>query len=277
MSIDPKLRELNIDLPACPATLVKLSLMMADENASIADMAILIEADMALASAVVRTVNSAMFGLLKRVETVHDAVRYLGMAQVASLTYEMGLRGAFPPTPLLQTLWDRAGIRGMAMGRIARQLDVDPWMAHTMGLFAETGRAVLYAYDRTQYTRINEGFSGSLVDEAALSAAEIEAFGVSHAALGAAMCQSWGLAREIADGVRTRLSAPSQWGLERPVVRKLLAIGAAVDALLLDPERAAKPQTVWAEMQTTASEVGLHFEAFQLATTRVCERLTVPA
>jgi HD-like signal output (HDOD) protein len=277
MSIDPKLRELNIDLPACPATLVKLSLMMADENASIADMAILIEADMALASAVVRTVNSAMFGLLKRVETVHDAVRYLGMAQVASLTYEMGLRGAFPPTPLLQSLWDRAGIRGMAMGRIARQLDVDPWMAHTMGLFAETGRAVLYAYDRAQYTRINEGFSGSVGDEAQLSAAEIEAFGVSHTALGAAMCQSWGLSREIADGVRNRLSSPGQWGLERPVVRKLLAIGAAVDALLLDPARAAQPQAVWAEMQTTAGDVGLHFEAFQLATTRVCERLNMPA
>ena len=32
MSIDPKLRELNIDLPACPATLVKLSLLMADEQ-----------------------------------------------------------------------------------------------------------------------------------------------------------------------------------------------------------------------------------------------------
>ncbi len=276
MSIDPKLRELNIDLPACPATLVKLSLMMADDDASIADMAILIEADMALASAVVRTVNSAMFGLLKRVDTVHDAVRYLGMAQVASLTYEMGLRGAFPPTPLLQTLWDRAGIRGMAMGRIARQLDIDPWMAHTMGLFAETGRAVLYAYDRAQYTRINEGLGGQSVDEAALSAAEIEAFGVSHAALGAAMCQSWGLSREIADGVRSRLSVPSQWTLERPTVRKLLAIGAAVDALLLDPARAAKPQAVWAELQPTAQEVGLHFEAFQLATTRVCERLNMP-
>ena len=277
MSIDPKLRELNIDLPACPATLVKLSLMMADDDASIADMAILIEADMALASAVVRTVNSAMFGLLKRVDTVHDAVRYLGMAQVASLTYEMGLRGAFPPTPLLQTLWDRAGIRGMAMGRIARQLDIDPWMAHTMGLFAETGRAVLYAYDRTQYIRINEGLGGQSVDENALSAAEIEAFGVSHAALGAAMCQSWGLSREIADGVRSRLNAPSQWALERPTVRKLLAIGAAVDALLLDPARAAKPQAVWAELQPTAQEVGLHFEAFQLATNRVCERLNMPA
>ena len=142
MSISPQLRNLNIDLPACPSTLVKLSLLMADENCSTDQLAALIETDMALSSAVVRTVNSALFGLLKRVETVHEGIRYLGMAQVAGLTYEIGLRGAFPPSPLLQNIWDRAGIRGLAMGRIARQLDVDPWQAHTAGLFAESGRAV---------------------------------------------------------------------------------------------------------------------------------------
>lgn len=273
MSIDPKLRELNIDLPACPATLVKLSLMMAEEDASIPQMAALIETDMALASAVVRTVNSALFGLLKRVETVHEAIRYLGMAQVAGLTYEMGLRGAFPPTPLLQTLWDRAGIRGLAMGRIARQLDVDHWQAHTVGLFAESGRAVLIAYDAKRYTELAQ----NPPSEDQLSAAEIEAFGVSHSALGGALCNAWGLAREVADGVRSRPQAPSQWAFERPTVRKLLAIGAAVDALLLNPARAAHPQAVWQELQPVADQVGLHFEAFQLATMRVCERLNVSA
>lgn len=75
MTIDPQLRNLNIDLPACPGTLVKLSLLMADENCAIDPLATLIETDMALASAVVRTVNSALFGLLKRVETVHEAPR----------------------------------------------------------------------------------------------------------------------------------------------------------------------------------------------------------
>lgn len=271
MSIDPKLRELNIDLPACPATLVKLSLMMAEESVSLPEMAALIETDMALASAVVRTVNSALFGLLRRVETVHEAIQYLGMAQVAGLTYEVGLRGAFPPTPLLQTLWDRAGIRGLAMGRIARQMDVDHWQAHTMGLFAESGRAVLMAHDARRYSDLKSAST----DEAGLAAAEVQAFGVTHSALGAALCSTWGLAREVADGVRMRVQAPSQWSHELPGVRKLLAIGAAVDALLLDPARAADPQAVWHELAPVAEQVGLHGEAFQLATTRVCERLNV--
>lgn len=271
MSIAPQLRNLNIDLPACPSTLVKLSLLMADENSSIDQLAALIETDMALSSAVVRTVNSALFGLLKRVESVHEGIRYLGMAQVAGLTYEIGLRGAFPPSPLLQNIWDRAGVRGLAMGRIARQLDVDPWLAHTTGLFAESGRAVLYAHDRQRYTELD----AHQQDEALLCAAEIEAFGVSHSALGAALCQSWGLSRDVADTVRARPNARSEWPQERPAVQKLLTIGAAVDALLLHPSGQADAEAVWAELEPVAQEVGLHFQAFQLATMRVCERLNL--
>ena len=271
MTIDPQLRNLNIDLPACPGTLVKLSLLMADENCAIDPLAALIETDMALASAVVRTVNSALFGLLKRVETVHEAVRYLGMAQVAGLTYEIGLRGAFPPSPTLQSIWDRAGVRGLAMGRIARQLDVDPWQAHTAGLFAESGRAVLYAHDRARYVALEQ----QAPDEAQLCASEIEAFGVSHAALGAALCQSWGFSREVTDSVRARVNNPGQWTTERPTVQKLLAIGHVVDLLVLNPETASQPLAVWTTMEPIAHQVGLHFQSFQLATMRVCERLNV--
>lgn len=271
MTIDPQLRDLNIDLPACPDTLVKLSLLMADEHCATDPLAALIETDMALASAVVRTVNSALFGLLKRVETVHEGIRYLGMAQVAGLTYEIGLRGAFTPSPTLQSIWNRAGTRGLAMGRIARQLDVDPWQAHTTGLFAESGRAVLYAHDRERFIALDQ----AAADEAQLCAREIEAFGVSHSVLGAALCQSWGLSREVTDCVRARTNDPGQWTQERPTVQKLLTIGLAVDQLLLAPSTTAQPDAVWATLEPLAHQVGLHVQSFKVATMRVCDRLNV--
>lgn len=271
MSIESPLRNLNIDLPSCPSTLVKLSLLMADDNTSTEQLAVVIENDMALSSAVVRTVNSALFGLLKRVETVHEGIRYLGMAQVAALTYEIGLRGAFPPGKLMQDIWDRASIRGLAMSRIASQLDVDPWLAHTIGLFAESGRAVLVAYDHKRY----EAICATHLSESELMNAEIDAFGVTHAALGAALCQSWGLAREVSDGVRCRVQTVSQWGLERPLVQRLLVIGMAVDRLLLDSlqELPVEHEAVWQALRPLAEQAGLHVDTFQQATRRVCERL----
>ena len=33
-------------------------------------------------------------------------------------------------------------------------LDVDPWLAHTAGLFAESGRAVLHVYDSARYSAL---------------------------------------------------------------------------------------------------------------------------
>ncbi len=130
---------------------------------------------------------------------------------------------------------------------------------------------MLYAYDRERYTALDNDHSA----EADLCAAETEAFGVSHSALGAALVQSWGLSRDVADCVRARPHTTNEWLAERPAVQKLLTIGAAVDKLLLDPTAQSDPTAVWAELEPVAHQVGLHFQAFQLATMRVCERLNL--
>lgn len=253
MPIDPALRSLDTDIPACPHVLVQLSLLMNDEAANAQSIAALIEGDMALASAVVRAVNSAMFGLLRRVETVPDAVRYLGTREVSAITFEMGLRAAFPPGPLIEGLWQRAGRRGLAMGRAARPLDIDPWLAHTLGLFAESGQAVLYAHDPTRYAAL--AATAPSID--ARLAAEIEAFGVSHAALGAALCHAWGLAAEVAEAVRARPQAAHDWAQQAASVRKLLVLGAAVDAALSEGH-AGDDETLEARCTALAALSGLH-------------------
>jgi HD-like signal output (HDOD) protein len=247
MPIDPALRSLDIDLPACPQALVQLSLLMHDEDANLQSISALIERDMALAAAVVRTVNSALFGLLRRVESVPEAVRYLGTREVSALTFEIGLRGAFPPSAQLNALWDRASRRGLAMGRAAPALDIDPWLAHTAGLFAEGGQAALLAHDASGYATM----IARLPDELLRLDAETAAYGVNHAALGGALCQSWGLAGDVAASVRLRplalrtladaLGAQTgfvasdtneEWQQEPPSVQRLLALGAVVDAAI---------------------------------------------
>lgn len=240
MPIDATLRSLDIDLPACPQILVRLSMLMADEDANMQSIATLIEGDMALASAVVRSVNSALFGLLRRVESVPEAVRFLGVREVSALTFEIGLRGAFPPSPMLTALWNSAGKRGLVMGRAANVLDVDPWLAHTAGLFAESGQAALLAHDSSGYLKLVKACPDAL----AWLDAEQALYGVNHAALGAALCQTWGLAVEVAASVRLRPLAlrslmggteaelAEQWQHETFMVKRLLALAAAADCAL---------------------------------------------
>ena len=249
MPIDPELRSLDIDLPACPRALVELSLLLANDTVQVSKLAELIETDMALASAVVRTVNSAMFGLLRRVETVGEAVRYLGTREVAAITFEIGLRSAFPPTPQLDALWDHAAQLGLLMGRSATPLGLDPMRAHTAGLFAASGQAVLLARSSGRYAGM---LDLSRTDPASLAPAEIEAFGVTHQALGAALCRAWGLASEVAEFVREHGRAPSEWASQPEVVRELLVLGSVCEAQIAGDDIAerAGELSFWVQLQT---------------------------
>jgi len=52
MPVDPRLRTLDIQIPSQPDPLMRLSLLMADQEANMTALAELIESDMALAAAV---------------------------------------------------------------------------------------------------------------------------------------------------------------------------------------------------------------------------------
>jgi HD-like signal output (HDOD) protein len=203
MPIDPALRSLDLDIPSKPQSLVQLSLLMAEDDLNLGEAADLIESDMALASAVLRAVNSSLYGLRSRVQSVHQAITYLGVREVSGITFEMGLRAAFPAARELDPIWQRAGWRGLLMGRLATMLSQDAWASHSAGLFQECGKAVLFRHAPDRYRELLR----KAQDDVDLAAKEHEAFGVSHDALGAALCESWGLGQSAVSSVRHHVQA----------------------------------------------------------------------
>ena len=245
MPVDPQLRSLNIDIPAQPESLVKLSLLLADEDVNIQALGGLVESDMALAAAVLKAVNSSLYGLSGRVQSVQQAITYLGTREVAAVTFEMGLKAVFPAAPELDAVWERAGVRGLLMGRIGQALSVDPWAAHSAGLFEECGKAVLFRHAPERYRPM----LGSAKDDEELLFLEHQEFGVSHDALGAALCESWGLAPAAVHSVRYHVIVNTTRELPMQVQRRgICAISALANALMTDPDtldevaRAVAPQ-----------------------------------
>jgi HD-like signal output (HDOD) protein len=245
MPVDPQLRSLNIDIPAQPEALVKLSLLLADDDVNLPAVATLIESDMALASAVLKAVNSSLYGLSGRVQSVQQAITYLGTREVAGVTFEMGLRAVFPPAPELDPLWQRASVRGLLMGRIGQAIDVDPWAAHSAGLFEECGKAVLFRHAADRYRPLLKHSKG---DEELLLL-EHQEFGVSHDALGAALCETWGLAAAAVHSVRYHVVVNATRQLPMQEARRsICAVSALAHALMTDPDtvdevaRAVAPQ-----------------------------------
>jgi HD-like signal output (HDOD) protein len=232
MPVDPQLRSLSIDIPAQPESLVELSMLLADENVNLQAVSALISSDMALASAVLKAVNSALYGLRGRVQSVQQAITHLGTREIASVTFAMGLRAVFPAAPELEPLWERASVRSLLMSRIGQALNVDPWAAHSAGLFEECGKAVLFRHSSTRYRALLL----QAADDEELLMLEHAEFGVSHDALGAALCESWGLAPSAVASVRYHVIVNTTRELPMQLPRRgICALSALAHALMTDP------------------------------------------
>ncbi|MBH9577331.1 HDOD domain-containing protein [Inhella proteolytica] len=233
MSVDPELRSLDIEIPAQPEVLVKLSVLMAEDEIDLLAVSALVEGDMALAAAVLKAVNSSLYGLRGRVQTVHQALTYLGMREVSAIAFEMSLRAAFPPAAELDPVWDRAAKRGLMMGRIGQMLGIDPWAAHSAGLFEECGKAVLYRHAPQHYPAMLR----AAATDSELCGLETAAFGVSHDALGAALCESWGLAPAAVASVRHHVTLQATGEMPEALQRRgVAAISGIVYTLMNDPD-----------------------------------------
>ncbi|MDP4303002.1 HDOD domain-containing protein [Leptothrix discophora] len=233
-AIPEELRRLQIDLPACPRALIELQALLGRSDLHAQACADVIAADMALAAEVIKTVNSAMFGLLRRVDHVGEALRYLGTEQVAAITLQAALRRAFTPTPLIDRIWARAAALSWVMGRSARSLGIDPWLAHSAGLFALSGQAIFASRSdlfSRGYAALCESHAGQPADQAEAEAALI---GVGHHAVASALCAQWGLSNQVVRYVRARATSPGTWSLQELPVRRLLVLGEATEHLLLD-------------------------------------------
>jgi len=233
MSVDLQLRSLNVDIPAQPEVLVNLSSLLLDDSLDLAAVSALISTDMALAAAVLKAVNSSLYGLRGRVQSVQQAITHIGTREVASVTFAMGLKAVFPPAPELDPLWERASVRGLLMGRIGAALGVDPWAAHSAGLFEECGKAVLFRHASDRYRLL----LAAAADDEELLMLENDAFGVSHDALGAALCESWGLAPAAVASVRFHVIVNATRELPMQLPRRAIcALSALAHALMTDPE-----------------------------------------
>ncbi len=233
MSVQAELRTLEIDIPAQPEALVKLSLLLAEEELNLTAISELIESDMALAAAVLKAVNSSLYGLKGRVQSVQQAITYLGMREVAAITFEMGLRAAFGPAAELEPLWERAARRGAVMGLLAQRLSVDAWAAHSAGLFEECGKAVLFRHAPDHYRSMLRAVGS----DAELVELERTGFGVSHDALGAALCESWGLDTAATASVRHHVAIQATRELPAHMSRRAIGVISGIaQALLEEPE-----------------------------------------
>ncbi|HWE52109.1 MAG TPA: response regulator [Bryobacteraceae bacterium] len=194
-------------LPSLPSVYTDLQQALTDQRCGIRDIgakdiARIIEQDIGMCAKVLQLVNSAFFGLGRRITVIDDAVAYLGIEMINQIVLaatvfdrrRLDPRGGIS----LEALRDHGLLVAGIARRIMwgdRRLAGDAWMA---GLLHDIGKLVLAAELPAQ---LAEAVEQARREKRPLYEVEQDRYGVSHAEIGAYLLGTWGLPYPIVEAV----------------------------------------------------------------------------
>lgn len=189
-------------LPTLPSVYVALQSTLADERSGAPEVARIIEQDIGMSAKVLQLVNSAFFGLGRRISSIQEAVSYMGfrMIQQVALASEIfkgnGLdsRSGFSLEKLRDHAVLTAGIARRILAGDRKQVE-DAWAA---GLLHDIGKLILAAELPEQMAT---AAAAAREAQQPLFRAEQELYGITHAEVGAYLLGVWGLPYPIVEAV----------------------------------------------------------------------------
>ncbi len=192
----------GIILPPMPATLTGINGERAKAEPSLGEIARLIERDISVAGAVIKTVNSPLFGFRRKLESIAQAVFLLGLENVVNLVTALSLRSAMQAAkfPALDRFFDSAQQVALIMSSLAGELSaMPPGQAYLLGLFHDCGIPLLNQ-KYPDYQKIMQTAKTTL--NRSITAVEDERLGTDHALVGYCVARSWRLPSAICLSIR---------------------------------------------------------------------------
>ena len=181
------------DLPTMPAIAGKVVQAVDNPDSSIDDIRSLIEQDAAIAARILKISNSALYGFPSEIQSLSHAISLLGTMTVRNLVLAASMKETYKRFGLMEKLlWQHSSLAGPVAGMLAayRGIAIDPDVAFTAGLMHHIGKTALANSHREEYEQV---MSKVYNDSRSFTDVENEIFGFSHAELGAAVVQQWGL------------------------------------------------------------------------------------
>jgi putative nucleotidyltransferase with HDIG domain len=218
------------DLPPLPKVATRVIRISAASDTSSEELQNLVRTDQALSAQVLKIANSAMFGRVREVTTLTQAILTLGFSTARSVVLASSVKNLFTRGPAgLQErgLWEHALAAALTGSAISKAMGFaiteEVFLA---GLMHDIGKSVLAlkfpeAYGALLHRQQDQGEDGL--------ALELEAFGFDHAMVGEALLRSWNIAETMEAVVRWHhdpLRAPTE---DRRLVA-LVALGNQVAA-----------------------------------------------
>ncbi len=182
------------ELPSLSNSYLSLTRLVKDPNASIRQVAEIIEKDIAMSAKVLQLTNSAFFGLSQRVTSLSAAVSYLGMETIKNLALASeAFRVFVPDRRIPRAVHDSIQQHALTTASIAQVLPVDRKdreITAVAALLHDIGSLFMASAMPAEFCSVL-----ALASERGCKSfeAEKELLGTSHAEIGAYLLGLWGI------------------------------------------------------------------------------------
>jgi HD-like signal output (HDOD) protein len=186
----------SIRIPPRPSLLADLQRELASDDPAPAAIGRIIASDVGMSGALLKLANSPFYGGGRKAKSIDQAIIFLGINQVAALMTGLLARQAIASTSAaLTAFWDLSTRRAHAMVLLSRRLRIGaPDVAHTFGLFCDTGVALLLE----RFGDYAASFAAAADEpERRFTDIEDQRHNTNHAAIGCLLARNWGLSSDV--------------------------------------------------------------------------------
>ena len=222
----------SIAIPPRPVVVHQLQTEMGKDEPDMRRAAHIVSQDVGLTVAVLKVVNSPLYGLSRKAESVDVAVNMIGLKQLSILVSAMAMRSALKgDANTLARFHDTSAKRAYAMSRMAKStrcVAVD--LAQTFGLFCDVGIPLLMNRFPDYISTLK---AANTETQLSFTAVEQARHNTDHALVGAMMARSWGLPPTIVLAIRLHHDyAVFLDSKVAPEVSRLIALGLVAEVAI---------------------------------------------
>ncbi|MBL8612962.1 MAG: HDOD domain-containing protein, partial [Myxococcales bacterium] len=222
-------------LPSIPRTYWELTAALARPSIGLGALGEIVARDPPMSARVLQIVNSAYFGLERRITSIREAVTFLGVDALKGLALSSHVfSSANAPTPVAAAL-ERLQRSSMAVARLAKGFVTDPDRSEetfSAAIVHDVGKIVLTMSMSETYRAVTAEVARS---RRPAHVVEREMLGVTHPAVGAYLLGVWGLPIPIVEAVAYH-HEPSRAPEEvQEIVAAVHVADALVDAVMDGP------------------------------------------
>jgi putative nucleotidyltransferase with HDIG domain len=192
-------------LPTLPEVITRLMRVMDNPVSSAADVSKVIASDQALMARVLRIVNSAFYGLPRRVSTLTQATVVLGMNAIKNMAMSVSIFDTFRSDSEADTLFSREQFWNHSLGVaaaskvLARHVRYPvPEEAFMAGLIHDIGKVAIDQYLHSSFLQIVKIVHQ---EELTFRQAEVKVLGVDHSELGGWIAEKWNLPPQLVEAI----------------------------------------------------------------------------